>query len=31
LAFSEATIRRKYYSTTDGRADGIIMALPIRM
>ena len=28
---NEATIRRNYYPTTDGREDAIIMALPISM
>lgn len=31
LGFNEATIRRNYYPTTDGREDAIIMALPISM
>ena len=31
LGFNEATIRRNYYPTTAGRADAIIMALPISM
>ena len=31
LGFNEATIRRNYYPTADGREDAIIMALPIRM
>ncbi len=31
VGFNEATIRRNYYPTTDGREDAIIMALPIRM
>ncbi|MBL5898913.1 ribosomal protein S18-alanine N-acetyltransferase [Lelliottia amnigena] len=29
LGFNEATIRRNYYPTADGREDAIIMALPI--
>ena len=29
--FNEATIRRNYYPTADGREDAIIMALPISM
>lgn len=31
LGFNEATIRRNYYPTADGREDAIIMALPISM
>ena len=31
LGFNEATIRRNYYPTVDGREDAIIMALPISM
>lgn len=31
VGFNEATIRRNYYPTTDGREDAIIMALPISM
>ncbi|MDO1856513.1 ribosomal-protein-alanine N-acetyltransferase, partial [Escherichia coli] len=31
LGFNEATIRRKYFPTTDSRDDAIIMALPISM
>ena len=31
LGFNEATIRRNYYPSTDGREDAIIMALPISM
>ncbi|MFJ5425922.1 ribosomal-protein-alanine N-acetyltransferase, partial [Enterobacter sp. CER55] len=27
--FNEATIRRNYYPTAEGREDAIIMALPI--
>jgi ribosomal-protein-alanine N-acetyltransferase len=29
LGFNEATIRRNYYPTAEGREDAIIMALPI--
>lgn len=29
LGFNEATIRRNYYPTADGREDAIIMALPL--
>ncbi|EKM0364137.1 ribosomal protein S18-alanine N-acetyltransferase [Cronobacter turicensis] len=29
LGFNEATIRRNYYPTSDGREDAIIMALPL--
>ena len=29
LGFNEATIRRNYYPTAQGREDAIIMALPI--
>ncbi|SFR10423.1 MULTISPECIES: ribosomal protein S18-alanine N-acetyltransferase [unclassified Enterobacter] len=29
LGFNEATVRRNYYPTADGREDAIIMALPI--
>ncbi len=31
VGFNEATIRRNYYPTVDGREDAIIMALPISM
>lgn len=31
LGFNEATIRRNYYPTADGREDAIVMALPISM
>ncbi|RRE53399.1 ribosomal-protein-alanine N-acetyltransferase [Klebsiella pneumoniae] len=31
VGFNEATIRRNYYPTADGREDAIIMALPISM
>ncbi|MGL4726524.1 MAG: ribosomal protein S18-alanine N-acetyltransferase [Scandinavium sp.] len=31
LGFNEATIRRNYYPTAEGREDAIIMALPISM
>ncbi|SQB26002.1 ribosomal-protein-alanine N-acetyltransferase [Citrobacter koseri] len=31
LGFNEATVRRNYYPTADGREDAIIMALPISM
>ncbi|MEN0615796.1 ribosomal protein S18-alanine N-acetyltransferase [Klebsiella indica] len=31
LGFNEATLRRNYYPTVDGREDAIIMALPISM
>ncbi|BBT72698.1 MULTISPECIES: ribosomal protein S18-alanine N-acetyltransferase [Enterobacteriaceae] len=31
LGFNEATIRRNYYPTTEGREDAIVMALPIGM
>ncbi|HCC0887493.1 TPA: ribosomal protein S18-alanine N-acetyltransferase [Salmonella enterica] len=31
LGFNEATIRRDYYPTAEGREDAIIMALPISM
>lgn len=31
LGFNEATIRRNYYPTADGREDALIMALPISM
>ncbi|MEF3109372.1 ribosomal protein S18-alanine N-acetyltransferase [Raoultella sp. WB_B2P2-3] len=31
LGFNEATIRRNYYPTADGREDAIIMALPLSM
>jgi hypothetical protein len=31
LGFNEATIRRNYYPTADGREDAIIMALPVSM
>lgn len=31
LGFNEATIRRNYYPTADGREDAVIMALPISM
>ncbi|POP41410.1 ribosomal-protein-alanine N-acetyltransferase [Superficieibacter electus] len=31
IGFNEATIRRNYYPTADGREDAIIMALPISM
>ncbi len=31
LGFNEATIRRDYYPTADGREDAIIMALPVSM
>ena len=31
LGFNEATIRRNYYPTAEGREDDIIMALPISM
>ncbi|WP_312778249.1 ribosomal protein S18-alanine N-acetyltransferase [Pseudescherichia sp.] len=29
LGFNEATIRRNYYPTADGREDAVIMALPL--
>jgi len=29
LGFNEATVRRNYYPTADGREDAIIMALPL--
>ncbi|MCI1032549.1 MULTISPECIES: ribosomal protein S18-alanine N-acetyltransferase [Raoultella] len=31
LGFNEATIRRNYYPTADGREDALIMALPLSM
>ncbi|MFW0764430.1 ribosomal protein S18-alanine N-acetyltransferase [Trabulsiella odontotermitis] len=31
LGFNEATIRKNYYPTAEGREDAIIMALPISM
>lgn len=31
MGFNEATIRRNYYPTAEGREDAIIMALPISM
>ncbi|MGL5240333.1 MAG: ribosomal protein S18-alanine N-acetyltransferase [Kluyvera ascorbata] len=31
LGFNEATIRRNYYPTAEGREDAIVMALPIGM
>nr|WP_159466520.1 ribosomal protein S18-alanine N-acetyltransferase [Scandinavium goeteborgense] len=31
LGFNEATIRRNYYPTAEGREDALIMALPISM
>ncbi|MFK3660757.1 ribosomal protein S18-alanine N-acetyltransferase [Scandinavium sp. NPDC088450] len=31
LGFNEATVRRNYYPTAEGREDAIIMALPISM
>ena len=29
LGFNEATVRRNYYPTTEGREDAIVMALPL--
>lgn len=31
VGFNEATIRRNYYPTADGREDALIMALPVSM